>query len=437
MEAKKSVLDIVQKNVLTLIEDVEQLKPINLTEGVDKVISKCGKELQEWWVQEQIKEREIIRTEQFIAQQIGAIDQRLEQLKTAISTKEQALARELEAAYQKLRNVLSGEPDKQRIADLRRNAKTRLDRVSAIRDKYLEQWSELRSLLVERRKLGEDLKRAQNEVTSIRAAMISSVQERLNQFMGVSLRVSIKMSGGGDKLEFSEALHKFLKAPHTRINRRLQQVAGSSYNPVDFGNLLLQRNWSELIGKHSVKEEEIEINDGDVEKLKQTKDWYDHHEEADVDTLVEEGKRLLAVLELQETVWDDREAILLNGRPVDKLSPGQRSSAMLPLIALAEESPLVIDQPEDNLDNRLVGHVLVDILAELKEHRQIIVCTHNPNIVVSGDAEQVIALEAKSDRKGKLDIAGSIDNDNIVNTVIELMEGGREAFRVRKERYGI
>ena len=63
---------------------------------------------------------------------------------------------------------------------------------------------------------------------------------------------------------------------------------------------------------------------------------------------------------------------------------------MLPLIALAEDAPLIIDQPEDNLDNKLVGKMLVDVLASLKEYRQIIVATHNPNIVVSGDAEQVI-----------------------------------------------
>ena len=126
---------------------------------------------------------------------------------------------------------------------------------------------------------------------------------------------------------------------------------------------------------------------------------------------------------------------MLNDKPVDKLSPGQRSSAMLPLIALAEKSPLIIDQPEDNLDNRLVGNILVDILAELKEIRQIIVCTHNPNIVVSGDAEQVIVLDSQSNDKGELQLSGSIDNNDIVKTVIDIMEGGKEAFRTRQLRY--
>lgn len=437
LEAKKNVFVVVRGNVSTLIEDVEGLEPINITEGVEKITSKFGKKLSDWWQEEQIREREIIKTEQFLAEEIGKIKQKLQQLKNSLLAKENGLSQQLEEAYENLRNLLSGEPDKQRIADLRRNAKKRLDRVSDIRDEYLEHWKGLRSLLGERRKLGKELERAQNEVTGIRATMIDKVQERLNQFMGERLRVSIKMLPGGDRKEFAAGLKNFLRAPHRRINQRLLQVIPAIYNPVDFGDLIFEQKWDELIRKYTVSGEEIEIDAEDVGKLRQTKDWYEHQEEADIDRLLEDGKRLLSVLQLQEIPWDDREAILLNDQPVDKLSPGQRSSAMLPLIALAEKSPLVIDQPEDNLDNRLIGHVLVDILAELKEHRQIIVCTHNPNIVVSGDAEQVIALQAESDRKGRLDLAGSIDNDDVVNTVIELMEGGREAFRVRRERYGI
>ncbi len=110
-----------------------------------------------------------------------------------------------------------------------------------------------------------------------------------------------------------------------------------------------------------------------------------------------------ALLEIDELEWDDKVSILRNKQPVENASPGQRSSAMLPLIALAETVPLVIDQPEDNLDNRLVGKVLVDILAKLKEKRQIIVCTHNPNIVVLGDAEQVIVLNAIDNTHGQVD----------------------------------
>ena len=125
---------------------------------------------------------------------------------------------------------------------------------------------------------------------------------------------------------------------------------------------------------------------------------------------------------------------MLNEKPIENCSPGQRSSAMLPLIALV--STLIIDQPEDNLDNSLVGKVLVDILAGLKEKRQIIVATHNPNIVVSGDAEQVIVMDALSDNKGICKEMGSIDNSAIVKSVVDIMEGGKEAFINRFKRYG-
>ena len=110
---------------------------------------------------------------------------------------------------------------------------------------------------------------------------------------------------------------------------------------------------------------------------------------------------------------------------------------MLPLIALAERSPLIIDQPEDNLDKRLIGNVLVRVLAELKEKRQIIVCTHDPNIVVGGDAEQVVVLDAENDRKAEVTLHGSIDRREIVATVIDLLEGGADAFETRRKRYNL
>ena len=108
---------------------------------------------------------------------------------------------------------------------------------------------------------------------------------------------------------------------------------------------------------------------------------------------------------------------------------------MLPLIAVSETVPLIIDQPEDNLDNRMVGTTLTKILADLKERRQIIVATHNPNIVVSGDAEQVIVLDAPEARRATVTRSGCIDDPEIIDSVLSIMEGGREAFLARERRY--
>jgi ABC-type cobalamin/Fe3+-siderophores transport system ATPase subunit len=166
---------------------------------------------------------------------------------------------------------------------------------------------------------------------------------------------------------------------------------------------------------------------------------FEHDDMGDVEVLAEEGQRLEALLDLEETEWDDLQTIFLNDRPINETSPGQRSSALLPLIALSETTPLVIDQPEDNLDKHLIGQVLSRVLARLKEKRQIIVCTHDPNILVGGDAEQVVVLEAMSNRKGQVaqDGHGSIDNANIVATVVDILEGGRDAFENRSKRYGL
>jgi DNA repair ATPase RecN len=75
------------------------------------------------------------------------------------------------------------------------------------------------------------------------------------------------------------------------------------------------------------------------------------------------------------------------------------------------------------------------ILAELKERRQIIVTTHNPNIVVGGDAEQVLVLDAPHARQARVEETGSIDDDTIIEHVIRIMEGGKEAFEERERRY--
>jgi len=438
LESKKKVFQTVKANTADLTTNFEEIEPINLKSGVDKIVQDTESKLAKWWQKEQLEGKEIIQTEQFCAGEIAKIKQRLNQLDTLLDAKIEDLSAKIDTEYEKLRKLLSGQADKQRIADLRNNAKKRLDRVATIRNEYLDVWKTLKKQLNERKTIGEKLKRAQQAVTGIRATMIDKVQRKLNKFMGENLKVGIKMIPGGDNDVFGVKLKDFLKAPNKRIRPRLLLAVPANFNPVDFGTLLLEGRFKELVGQFVSKEgEKIEINQDDVAHLQETKGWYEHREDGKIDVLTEKGKRLFNILELQELSWDDRTAILLNERSVDELSPGQRSSAMLPLIALAEECPLIIDQPEDNLDNRLVGNVLVEILAELKEHRQIIVCTHNPNILVSGDAEQVIVLDAESDRKGALINSGSVDNDDIVDTIIDLMEGGYEAFQARRIRYGL
>ena len=120
-----------------------------------------------------------------------------------------------------------------------------------------------------------------------------------------------------------------------------------------------------------------------------------------------------------------------NFQPISAGSPGQKTAALLAFLLSYGREPLILDQPEDDLDNRLIHELIVKQIREEKRNRQIIVVTHNPNIVVNGDAELVVALAAKKGRTQK-ECVGSLQERKVRETICSIMEGGLEAF---KERY--
>ena len=124
-----------------------------------------------------------------------------------------------------------------------------------------------------------------------------------------------------------------------------------------------------------------------------------------------------------------------NFLPIGHASAGQRSAAILAFLLARGEEPLVLDQPEDDLDNRLIYDLIVRQIRENKLRRQIIVVTHNPNIVVNGDAEMLHALDFKA---GQCVVAqsGSLQKEDMREEVCRVMEGGREAFERRYRRLG-
>ncbi len=122
-------------------------------------------------------------------------------------------------------------------------------------------------------------------------------------------------------------------------------------------------------------------------------------------------------------------------KSIEAGSVGEKSTAILSLLLSAGDHPIVIDQPEDDLDNRYVYNVVVDLLRRQKFSRQVIIATHNANIPVNGDAELIVAL-ATENRLGTVRESGSIDKIQMKQLVSEIMEGSEEAFRLRRERYG-
>lgn len=133
---------------------------------------------------------------------------------------------------------------------------------------------------------------------------------------------------------------------------------------------------------------------------------------------------------------ENKIVILYNGKSLDKHSLGQRASALiLFLLAQRENDVLIIDQPEDDLDNQTIYDEVIKELKKIKGNMQFIFATHNANIPVLGDSEKVVSCSY--DEKKITVHSGTIDNHQTQRFIVDIMEGGDEAFNRRKNIYSI
>ena len=142
-------------------------------------------------------------------------------------------------------------------------------------------------------------------------------------------------------------------------------------------------------------------------------------------------------LQVSQTILDGEGGPEHITRDFSKLSLGQQQSVLLALILSSDSNrPLIIDQPEDNLDGEFIYTTLVPVLRRAKERRQVIIVTHNPNVAVLGDAELVLVMKALNNH-GKIVARGSIDHPETRDAACAILEGAREAFLRRAKMYGI
>lgn len=131
--------------------------------------------------------------------------------------------------------------------------------------------------------------------------------------------------------------------------------------------------------------------------------------------------------------------------PFEQASPGQQAAALLNLLLRQEAGTLIIDQPEDDLDNRVIMEI-VSLLQTTKRKRQIIFTTHNPNFVVNGDADKVVVLRPATPAVGisgatnspsriEIEVDGAIETESVRHSITETMEGGHAAFDLRSRKY--
>lgn len=135
---------------------------------------------------------------------------------------------------------------------------------------------------------------------------------------------------------------------------------------------------------------------------------------------------------------EPRYSLLFQDTQIEQLSPGQRGALLLIFYLLVDKgrNPIILDQPEENLDNETVVSLLVPVLSEAKKKRQIIMVTHNPNLAVVCDAEQVIYSTFNRKGASKIEyVSGSIENPIINAHVVNVLEGTKPAFNNRRSKY--
>ena len=123
-----------------------------------------------------------------------------------------------------------------------------------------------------------------------------------------------------------------------------------------------------------------------------------------------------------------------NVKPLEELSTGEKSIALLSIAMMEGNSPIVIDQPEDSLDTRFIFEEIVTKLKAQKETRQFICTSHNANIVVSADADLTHVLDA-SVEKGTIESSGGIEDQETNGLMLTHLEGGEDAFKLRTKKY--
>ena len=342
-----------------------------------------------------------------IEQTIGASSEALQQVVKQVEAALQESERQLEKEFSKLPEV-AGKDGKEvgrtyqrllRQIEQIKPAKARAQTIEAL-IKELEQ--ERRNLL--------------GEISDLRSARITAKQKAvkgLNRRLKGKLRIQIVPDG------LRQPLRDFLQRLPGVGERKTEWVESAE------GLTILGLVAAIREGKDALMQKGWGITSGLAETLT-------HLSQAQI-------------YELEALDLQDRVTLELNVshvgeekyRDLHRLSTGQQCTAILHLLLLDNQDPLIMDQPEDNLDNAFIADRIVQELRSAKTERQFLFATHNANIPVFGDAEWIGVCSATEDHaEMPLDDQGSIDIPVIRDQVANILEGGKEAFMQRKEKYG-
>lgn len=230
---------------------------------------------------------------------------------------------------------------------------------------------------------------------------------------------------------YSPDFENLLKAKMDWRQNRKAKIISNTYAVLDFIDICKKNNFDKI---KELKDENDNNVFSEAEVISIFNKVLENYNFEDFESLRYDD---LPEVTITRSYQDEEGKTQYLSKPLSKLSLGQQQSVLLGILMLSDShKPLIIDQPEDNLDSEFIFKTIVKNLRKIKEQRQVIIVTHNPNIAVLGDAELIIPLKSTSVLTHIMH-AGSIDRTETRNMCCEILEGGERAFKQREEIYGI
>ena len=278
----------------------------------------------------------------------------------------------------------------------------------------------------ERKKLLEKLFERKMDLVNLRKELYEPVTSFIDNFKELKARYNVKLDASMELKSFEDRFFAFVS------QGRAGSFSGKEEAYKRVGTIIEKARFDNAAGF-------VAFADELLDNLK-----FDRRQNGTVAMDVESQlKKGASVSELYDFIFSAEYLqpvynLKLGNKSLEELSPGERGALLLIfyLILDNDDIPLIIDQPEENLDNETVYNILVHFIKQVKEKRQIVIVTHNPNLAIVCDADQIVHMQIEKDNKNTVKyVSGAIEDDLINRAVVNVLEGTLPAFNNRDSKY--
>src|SRR5215471_2433242 len=344
-----------------------------------------------------------------VEEHIAAIGDQVRQAQDQVAQARQAITQAHATHASELAKSTSLNQAASEQARVRATLEQQVAKLQGLEEQRMELNAGLETLLEQRKSLKTAHILMRDQISTLREEVASQLQREAGQ------RVRIRILRNADHLAYQQMLMDGLRGARVRNHEELMTTL-MQLRPEQLAQLIQANDldsFEELTAFGSERSRKI------LDSFRET-----------VDPLA------LEVIEIEDRIGIELNvspAGQANFRDASDLSRGQKCTALLPILLARRDTPLIIDQPEDNLDNHFIFETVVNAVQRLKRRRQMIFITHNANIPVLAEAELVLVMNSDG-RIGFVEKSGTVDECR--EQIIDLLEGGREAFEMRSKRYG-